>query len=187
MAEPVDASRAAAAPIASGDPGAYRPPGVSPAQWDALKAEMQGRPDGPAELRRVAGYLEWSDALRRFRAARQSGASTADLQRLAQTLADGLPERQGRSEVSAAEAHQIKSAILEVTVADESLRATQLQQWAAAAFAPSRPDPRQAGFERRQSEIVAAWSAQPAAARDPAALERELDSARRQSFSNTAR
>jgi hypothetical protein len=160
---------------------------VGPKQWDALTRELRGRPDGPAELRRLTSYFAWSDTLRRFREARTAGASAADLLPLAQALDDGLPERLRLAELSAAEARQVKSAIFEVTVPDESMRAQRLQQWAAATFAPTAVDPRQAEFERRQSEIVAAWSARPAATRDNAALTRELDGLRRQSLSSSAR
>ena len=66
---------------------------------------------------------------------------------------------------------------------DEAERGERLRQWAAAELAPPAPaDPRQESFERRQAEIVAAWGAQPAAARDRAALERDLEALRRQSF-----
>ena len=68
-------------------------------------------------------------------------------------------------------------------MADEAERSERLRQWAAAELAPAAaPDPRQAAFERRQVEIVAAWSALPPAARDRAALERELEALRQQSF-----
>jgi hypothetical protein len=164
-----------------------RPVGVSAEQWNAVVAALRGRPDRPAELRRLAGYFEWSDALRRFRDARASGASAAELLPLAQALDGGLPERLRQAELSAAEARQVKTAILEVTLADPSMRAQRLQQWAAATFAPAAPDPRQAEFERRQSEIVAAWSARPAASRDSAALTRELDGLRQQTFSTNTR
>jgi hypothetical protein len=177
----------AAAVTAAIDHGPSRPVGVSAAQWNALVSELRGRPDGATELSRLAGYFAWSDTLRRFREARTAGASAADLLPLAQALDDGLPERLRLAELSAAEARQVKSAIFEVTVPDESMRAQRLQQWAAATFAPTAVDPRQAEFERRQSEIVAAWSARPAATRDNVALTRELDGLRRQSFSSSAR
>ena len=98
-------------------------------------------------------------------------------------MAQGLGERIRNAEVSAGEARQIESAILELSVADEAERSERLRQWAAAELAPAAgPDPRQAAFERRQVEIVAAWSALPPAARDRAALERELEALRQQSF-----
>jgi len=68
-------------------------------------------------------------------------------------------------------------------VADDAERSERLRQWAAAELAPAAaPDPRQVAFERRQVEIVSAWSALPPAARDRAALERELEALRQQSF-----
>jgi len=173
-----------AAPVALPVPVASDvPPGVSPAQWAALQAQLQGRPDGPAELRRLRGYFAWSDALRRFREGRLAGAPAADLRPLAQTLGDGLAERLRQSEVTAAEARQIEAAVLEAIEPDPSRRADELERWTAAHLAqPATIDPRQAEFERRQSVLVAAWSAQPAATRDRAALERDLEALRRRTF-----
>jgi hypothetical protein len=159
------------------------PPGISREQWAALQAELRGRPDGPAELHRLADYFAWSDALRRFREARSAGTAAADLRLLAQALDDGLSERLRRSEVTAAEARQIESAVLEAIEPDPSLRADLLERWTAVHLAPPAAiDPRQAEFERRQSVIVAAWSAQPAEARDRNALARDLEALRRQTF-----
>ena len=159
------------------------PPGVSPDQWAAIEAELARRPDAAAELQRLRGYLEWSDALRRFRDGRAGGPTTPEQLALAREIEQGLGERVRRAEVSAAEARQIESAILALFVPDEAERGERLRQWAAAELAPPAPaDPRQESFERRQAEIVAAWGAQPAAARDRAALERDLEALRRQSF-----
>ena len=170
-------------PPASASPAAEPPPGVSPGQWATIEAGVAQRPDAPAELQRLRAYLEWSDALRRFREARAGGAGDAAPLALAQVLEQGLGERIRSAEVSAAEARQIESAILELSVPDEAERGERLRQWAAAELAPAAAaDPRQAAFERRQVEIVAAWSALPEAARDRAALERELEALRQQSF-----
>lgn len=162
------------------------PPGLSRDQWTALRAETLARADGPAELQRLSAYLGWSDTLRRFREARR-GADALAARALAERVDQGLEARLRESEISAAEARQIKSAVLEVTQPDEAVRAEQLQQWATATFTTTTPDPRQAAFAQRQSAIVAAWSGLPAAERDRAALERQLDALRRQSFSSAAR
>lgn len=170
---PAGVATAAQAPV---------PPGVSSEQWAAIEAELARRPDAAAELQRLRGYLEWSDALRRFRDG-GGGATTPEQLALAREIEQGLGERIRRAEVSAAEARQIESTILALFVPDETERAERLRQWAAAELAPPTPaDPRQESFERRQAEIVAAWGAQPAAARDRAALERDLEALRRQSF-----
>jgi hypothetical protein len=158
------------------------PPGVSSEQWAAIEAELARRPDAAAELQRLRGYLEWSDALRRFRDG-GAGATTPEQLALAREIEQGLGERVRRAEVSAAEARQIESAILALFVPDEAERAERLRQWAAAELAPPAPaDPRRESFERRQAEIVAAWGAKPEEARDRAALERDLEALRRQSF-----
>ena len=170
-------------PAAAAEPAADLPPGVTREQWAAIEAEVRQRPDAPAELQRLRAYLHWSDTLRRFREAPAAGVSPAERAALAQTLEQGLGERIRNAEVSAGEARQIESAILALTVTDDAERAERLRQWAEAELAPApAPDPRQAEFERRQVEIVAAWSAQPAGARDAAALERDLEALRRQSF-----
>ena len=176
----------AAARVVAAPAEAALPPGMSSEQWAAIEAEVGQRPDAPAELQRLRTYLEWSDTLRRFREARVAGVPTEERVALAQRLEQGLGERIRRAEVSAAEARQIESAILALTVADDAERSERLRQWAAAELAPAAAaDPRQAAFERRQVEIVAAWSALPPAARDRAALERELEDLRRQSFATT--
>ena len=156
------------------------PPGVTGAQWHQLQAELRGRPDGAAELRRLADYFAWSDGLHRLREARRAGAEADALRPLALAVDAGLPMRLRRGEVSAAEARQIKSATLELTLADPSERAIALQRWLAAEAASARPDPRQAEFDQRQAVVVAAWAAKPA--RDRTALERELESLRSQVF-----
>lgn len=169
------------APAAAGT----RPPGVSAAQWAALGAEMALRPDGEAELARLDAYFRFADAAQRFHRARPAGAS-AELSALARTVDEALPERLRQRELSAAEARQLKIAILEVQVADAGERASRLQQWQQAlpgnALPIIAPDARQAEFLRRQDALVAAWSAQPAAQRDARSLEQQLEALRRSSF-----
>ena len=173
----------APAPVGAAPAEPAQPPGVTREQWAAIEAEVGQRADGPAELQRLRGYLEWSDTLRRFREASADAVPAEERVALAQSLEQGLSERIRRAEVSAAEAQQIESAILALTVADDVERSERLRQWAASELAPAAaPDPRQQAFERRQVEIVSAWSALPPAARDRAALERELEVLRQQSF-----
>ena len=106
--------------------------------------------------------------------------------------ADGLDERLRQRELSAAEALRVKGAILEATVTDPAERQQQLQQRADAVMGPvttitttATADPRQPRFDRSQAAIVAAWSSQPAALRDCAALARQLDALRTQTFTRT--
>lgn len=159
------------------------PVGLTGAQWQALQAELASRPDGASELRRIADYFAWSDLLRRFR--ETAGATDAATRRqIALDLDAGLSERLRQGEVSAAEARQIKVAILEVTLDSSAERAAALQRWLAFAAAPAREDPRQAEFEQRQAVLVAAWGAQPV--RDRQALERDLEALRRQVYANSS-
>lgn len=171
----LDATARSAAPTRT----AELPPGVTPTQWLALREELARRPGGEAELKRIGDYLTWSDALRRFRAAY---GDAAERLRLARQLDAGLAERLRQGEVTAAEARQIKVALLDVTLQDPAERAPALQRWVAAEAGPVTVDPRQVEFERRQASIVAAWSARPPATRDAAGLERELDALRRDVF-----
>jgi hypothetical protein len=174
-------------PIAATAAPSSVPPGVTSEQWAAIEAELAGRADAPAELQRLREYLGWSDALRRFRDGRAGDAATPEQLALARELEQGLGERIRRAEVSAGEARQIESALLALLVPDEAERAERVRRWAAAELAPpAAADPRQETFARRQAEIVAAWSARPAAERDRAALERELEALRRQSFAAPA-
>ena len=108
------------------------PPGVTAEQWQQLVAEMATRPDGAAELARLAEYFHFSDALQRFRQLRRQSASGAELAALARTLDDGLDVRLQRREVSGAEARAIKLAVLEVLLPDDNRRQATLQQWQAA-------------------------------------------------------
>jgi len=179
-APPVLAAAPSAAPAAADAP----PPGVSAAQWLALQREFAGRPE---ELRRLADYFSYADRLQRFRDQRGK-VPRADLLPLAQALDAGLDERLRQHELSAGEARLVKMAVLEVLLPDEAQRAAALSSWEdtqRGAAVASTSAAREAEFQRRQSEIVAAWSARPVAQRDRRALERELDALRRASFEPT--
>jgi hypothetical protein len=160
------------------------PPGVTAAQWAQISSEIQAKAGGAMELQRLASYLTWSDALRQLREARLGGRLSVDLARLVDA---GLDERVRQRELSAAEATRIKSVVLEATVQNPVEREQQLRQWAMALFPAAEVDPRQAPFNQRQTAIVAAWSARPPQARDNAALARELDALRNQSFAPNPR
>jgi hypothetical protein len=172
-----------APPTLAGAPAPQAPPpGVSVAQWQALQAELAGRPE---ELRRVVDYFSFADRLQRFRALRAAG-SRAELLPLAREIDAGLDERLLERELNAPEARLIKLAVLEVLQPDEAQRQAALSAWESAVRSRTVPDPavaaREAEFQRRQAEIVAAWSARPAAQRDRQALERDLEALRRSSF-----
>jgi hypothetical protein len=151
------------------------PPGLTPAQWATIEAELAAHPQPDAERQRLRRYFEWSDAVQRWRGARDDVA-------LARQVDAGLPERLARAEVSAAEARQLKVALLPVLWPDDASRVAALQSFDASLPAPARPSAREQAFQARQAELVAAWQARPAAERDPAALARELDALRRTHF-----
>lgn len=167
---------------AAPDPAAP-PPGLNAAQWQSLRSELAGRPD---ELQRVVDYLSFSDRLRHFR-----DDPAADRKALAAEIDRSIDERLRQRELSAGEARLIKIAVLQELLPDDAQRAAALQAWETAQRAAEKPDlalaAREAAFQRRQAEIVAAWQARPAGQRDPQALERELDALRQSSFSTTSR
>ena len=156
------------------------PPGLNATQWQALRSELAGRPD---ELRRVVDYLSFSDRLQQFR-----DCKAVDRKALAAEIDRSIDERLRQRELSAGEARLIKIAVLQELLPDEAQREAALLAWEAAQRAAAKPDlgvaAREADFQRRQAGIVAAWQAQPAAQRDPQALERELEALRRSSFSS---
>lgn len=180
--------RLAAPPAAPAHAAAAPPPGVSADEWARIEAELAMQPDGAAELRRLAAYLAWSHAARRWR---DPALPAGERGALAAQVEAGLDERLRRREVSAAEARLIKAALLESRIADDETRAAALARWQAAqpggAFAAAQADARQAGFAREQAALVTAWSARPAAQRDPAALEAELEALRRARFASPNR
>jgi hypothetical protein len=158
------------------------PPGVSAEQWARLQKELAGQPQ---ELRRLAGYYTFSDALERYRSGRDS-LPAAERQALARTLDAGLDERLRQRELNIGEARMIKMAVLQELLADDAQRADAMARWQAEQAAANPADTSQLARERsflqQQAAVVAAWQATPVAQRDPQALERELDALRRAAF-----
>jgi hypothetical protein len=159
------------------------PPGVSAQDWRTLQHELAQRPE---ELRRVADYFVFADQVQRFRALGNTPA--AERRALARLIDDGLDQRLRQREVNAAEARLIKIAVLDVLVEADGPRRQALAVWEAGVGSAPRPidvasaAARNTEFQRRQAAILAAWSATPPEQRDPRALEAELDSLRRSSF-----
>lgn len=146
------------------------PPGLAPDPWRELQRELAGQ---PAELARIVASLTYADQLQRFRTTREHALAVA--------LDAGLEERLRQREMSANEARLVKIALLDVLVDDPAQRQSAIAAWDQAhAPAPRVSSAREADFQRRQAQIVAAWSANPQ--RDPAALEKELDALRQASF-----
>jgi hypothetical protein len=151
------------------------PPGLSDAQWATVEAGLRGRPDAALERARLIDYFGWQDAARRWRAKPTDPALAAAVQA-------GLPERLARREVSAAEARQLEATLLATLEPDPTRREAALKAFDAARPEPVPPDARTVAFQRAQAAAVAAWTAVPAAQRDPAALKSELERLRRQHF-----
>lgn len=160
------------------------PPGVTPAQWAALQAELAAR---PGELQRLSDHLHFNDRVQRLRQAPPGDARHA----LAREIDAGLDARLAAGELSAGEARLLKMAVLRELLPDEAARQAALSQWETA-LAARPPDPftraahaRDAEFQRRQQAVVDAWRAQPAAQRDPKQLERQLDALRAETYAST--
>jgi hypothetical protein len=176
------------AAAASTSPEATTPPGASPAQWAQLQVELAGRPDGPAELQRLASYFGFADATQRFRRLRREQPASPELVTLARQLDGTLAERLQRQELSAPEARMLKVALLEVLLSDPVQRQRELQAWQASFQRPAAAADaaaRDAEFLRRQSELVAAWQARPPAQRNPRELEQQIEALRRTSYPTT--
>jgi len=164
-------------PLPAPDPP---PAGMTAPQWRDLQDALKDHPGHVAELRRVAAYMAFKDTLARFQAARELGSDSAELQVLAQQLDANLDAHLAQGDVSAAEAHALKGALLQVLEPDPTRRPDRLARWAQ--DQPQAPaaaaNPRQAHYVQRQAAILAAWQAQPPEQRSPQQLEAELEALR---------
>jgi hypothetical protein len=185
----VRASASLTAPGASGTAPAAAPAritgesnqtiGLTAEQHQQIREALADHPQRDVEIARVTAYLQFAAQWQHFLARRAAGVGAEELKPLARGLDAELDARLQRHEVTAAEAAQIKAALLDVLAPDAASRQTALQQWrASTAAAPSAADPRAAEFDRRQAEVLAAWRALPPAQRDPQQLEAELEALR---------
>jgi len=173
-------------PVGAAEGTTAAPPGLTPAQWQAVRQEMAGRPDGARELQRLVDYLTFADEARRFRLARQASPGSPEAVALARSLDATLDQRLQQGEVSAPEARQMKLALLDTLETDPVERQRRLAQWQQqAAVAPAAPAARDQAFLGQQAAVVAAWQARPPAQRDPAELQRQLQALRAASFPPT--
>ncbi len=170
------------------------PPGVTPGQWQALVAEMSARPDGERELARLDAYFRFADTVRQFRELnRASGADpTPALVALAQRIDAELDTHVAQRELAGSEAYDIKATVLEVLEPDADAADDKLERWAAG-LPRSRTDSDRAAmqrdteFELRRKALIQAWSTQPVQARDPRALERDIQNLRQEIYGKPAR
>jgi hypothetical protein len=153
---------------------------MSPSQWRDLQDALKDHPGHMAELHRVAAYMAFKDRLARFQAAREQASEGPELQALAQQLDADLPTHLAQGDLSPAEAHALKGAVLQVLEPDTDRRFERLAQWAQQQ--PQGPavatSPRQEQHTQRQAAILAAWQALPPAQRNPRQLQADLEALR---------
>ncbi|RZL03171.1 MAG: hypothetical protein EOP36_05910 [Rubrivivax sp.] len=194
--KPVFAAPVAAAPasvptiLADG-----RPSDFTPEDWAALKAAMSNQPNAKSEMERVVTYLRFQRSFEQWQALADS-RDVAKRHQLAESLLGQVPERMSKGEVTAGEALLLSTALLTDLQPDASLREQRLADMRAKieAAAP-RSSAEQAArdeeilqdLKRRESAIVSAWRAKPEGSRDQAALERDLEEARRAVYGNAKR
>lgn len=157
------------------------PAGMSPSQWSDLQEALKDHPGHVAELRRVAAYMAFKDRLARFHAAREQASGGPELQALAQQLDAELQTHLAQGDLSPAEAHALKGAVLQVLEPDTDRRFERLAQWAQQQQAQGpavATSPRQEQHTQRQAAILAAWQALPPAQRDPRQLQADLEALR---------
>jgi hypothetical protein len=185
-AQPPQPAGPASAPAAA--PSTQPPYGLSPEQWQQLQQALADHPQRDAEIARIGAYMQYMGTAQRFRQLRQQAAGAApgeELQALARTLESGMQEHLDRGELTAGEALLLRSATLEVLEPDSARRQQALALWQqgmASVQAARTPDAREAAFAQQQAALVAQWSAQPAAQRDPRALEAQLETLRQSLF-----
>jgi hypothetical protein len=155
------------------------------AELQALRRELADHPDGEAEVQRIVAFLNFSREWARFDEVRRSGSANLDSLRLQAAQLDGaLAERWRRSEITGAQALQLKSVLLEVLVDDPNSRRAALSDWVKA-HEPARGSASSSdSFELAKARLIAAWRAQPAAQRQSAVLEMQLEKLRTQHFAN---
>ncbi|MBA4108557.1 MAG: hypothetical protein C0487_03055 [Leptothrix sp. (in: Bacteria)] len=169
-----------------------RPSDFTPEDWAALKAAMSSQPNGKAEMERVVTYLRFQRSFEQWQALAES-SDVKQRHQLAENLLTQVPDRLAKGEVTMGEALLLSTALLTDLESDERLREQRLaaMRTRLEGQAP-QPDAEQAAreaerlteFKRRQSAIVASWQAQPEGKRDQAALERDLEAARRAVYGN---
>jgi hypothetical protein len=164
-----------------------RPSDFTPEDWAALKAAMSTQPNAKAETERVVSYLRFQRAFEQWQALADS-SNVQQRHQLAENLIGQVPGRLTKGEVTMGEALLLSTALLTDLEPNEHLREQRLESVRAELTAAiPQPDERQvardaerlAEFNRRQAAIVAADRAKPEGSRDPAALGRQLEEARR--------
>lgn len=187
-AEPEARPPLPAGPASAAAPANHPPHGLSPEQWQQLQQALADHPQRDAEMARIGAYMQYMGTAQRFRQLREQAADAApgeELQALARTLESGMQKHLDRGELTAGEALLLRSATLQVLEPDSARRQQALALWqqgVASLQAARTPDEREAAFAQQQAALVAQWSAQPAAQRDPRALEAQLEALRQSIF-----
>ncbi len=181
---PRDAARNAA--VAPRTAPARTPPGITPERWQALVEELSAKPNGAAEIARLEAYFQFSDSVRQFRELQRVSATdepSAAMVSLAKRIDSAIDIHLQRRELSGNEAYDIKAAVLEVIEPDSDALDEKLDRWAEGLPRQTTDSDRTAiqrdeEFARRQTALVATWSALAPQQRDPKALERDINNLR---------
>jgi hypothetical protein len=170
------------------------PPGVTTAQWENLIAEVSTRPDAAREIVRLDAYFRFADTVRQFRELTRAADSepTPALIALARRIDAELDQHIAQRELAGSEAYDIKATVLEVLEPDADAADEKLERWAEG-LPRSHTDTdraamqRDAEFEQRRKALVQAWSSQQPPARDPKALERDIQQLRQEIYGTPTR
>ncbi|MDE2401777.1 MAG: hypothetical protein KGL90_08940 [Burkholderiales bacterium] len=169
-----------------------RPSDYTAEDWAALKVAMSRVPNGKAEMARIVSYLRFQRTFERWQALDE----TRDAQQrhqLAESLLARIPEHLAKADIMMSEALLMSTVLMADLVPDEGRREQRLEAWRQTleAAVPSSDDEqreRQAQqlteYKRRQAALVDEWHAKPAASRDQAKLEDDLEEARRAVYSD---
>lgn len=173
--------------------GESRPADFSEADWDALNKALEHEPDKARERQRLVSYLRFQRAAAQW-SEMKDGPDVARRQALGREIVAQLPEHVANGEVNAGEAIVLLTAIGEDLEPDMARRKTWMEtqqarlqgtQTDAQAKALAEEKRKNEEFGRLQAEVVAKWQAAPAAERDPAVLERQLQALREKVYATS--
>lgn len=170
----------ASAPMAAGDE-------LAPENLAALNQVMSKQPEGEKELQRVTSFLKFQRGFERWQEM-QDQTDPGPRHELARSLMASLPDRVRTAEISLPEAALMCGMLLNDLEPNEQMREQKMAECHRNLEAVSprvdteqgmRAAQCQTEYRRREAALVAEFQARPAAQRDAARLEADLEKARR--------